>query len=663
MTSRGHEENGLRFNLEPEQIKQLADQLITNSRKVEDRVSAIPESERTFTSVVQPLLLNEAEFHDISSNVIFFSYVSPDKNKRDTSSECTQKLEEFEIESSMREDVFAALRTVKEKEWDQLDKDQQRALGRMLRDFERNGLDLPEEKRNRVKELKKKLSQLGIEFNKNLNEDTTKLSFTREQLKGLPDDFIDNLEKDGDDKYFVSLKYPEFFPAIQYADDPETRQKLDYARGTQCKDENQPILETAIEIRSELASLLGFDTHAEYVLDIRMAKNPKTVLNFEKDLQKKLTPAAQKELETLRDLKKKQCEKLGYDFDGKINSWDFRYYHRLLNETEYEVDDNEIKKYFPLDTVLDGLFSIYQKLFGIKIIEIKNPEVWHPDVRLFNINEDDGTFVGQFYLDLHPRDGKYSHAAAFPLQCGYEKADGSRQHGIAAQVANFTKPTKTQPSLLKHSEVVTLFHEFGHLMHGVCTKAKYARFSGTSVEQDFVECPSQLMENWCWEPEALSLVSKHYDSNQVLPDDTVKKMVAAKNVNAGLINLRQIFFGLFDMTIHTSPKADTGQVWRKLREEISLIPAADNTNGAANFPHMMGGYDAGYYGYMWSEVFSADLFSRFKKEGIFNSDVGRQFRQAVLETGGMRDGEEIIRSFLGREPNQEAFLESLGIQQ
>jgi thimet oligopeptidase len=466
------------------------------------------------------------------------------------------------------------------------------------------------------------------------------------------------LDKDAESgKRKVTLKYPEILPVMRFCKAPETRKEMDKARSSQCQNVNVALFEKALSIRHELAHLLNFKSHADYVLDTRMAKNSENVFNFLDDLRTRLKEGGEKELKILGDLKQKE------EGDSKILSWDFNYYLRLLKETQYEVDETAIKNYFPFEKVFNGLLSIIQETFNLKFEEVKNFEKWHDDVRLFNVfDNDNGTFSGQFYLDLFPREGKYTHFAAFPLQCHYLKEDGTEQHAVSAMVCNFTKPTATAPSLLKHDEVVTLWHEFGHLAHGFTTKSKYGRFSGTSVERDFVEMPSQFMENYCWEKEALRRISSHYETGEPLPDSLIDKMIDAKNVGVALFNLRQLFFAIFDMQSHTlPPPIDSGALFSKLRTEVSLIPNVEGTNSAASFGHLMGGYDSGYYGYLYSQVFSADMFSEFKEKGIFSKEVGKKYRQTVLETGGMKDGLDILHNFLGRAPRSDAFLRSIGL--
>jgi len=325
--------------------------------------------------------------------------------------------------------------------------------------------------------------------------------------------------------------------------------------------------------------------------------------------------------------------------------------------------NKKIKEYFPAEKVLSSTFEIYQELLAVRFQQVHSVHVWHPEVQSYEVyDRDSNELIGHFYMDLYPRDGKYTHAAAFPLQPGCLNKDGSRQLPTSAMVCNFAKPQPDSPSLLRHEEVETFFHEFGHIMHGICAKAKYARFAGTSTERDFVECPSQMLENWCWKKDILRRISKHYQTGETLPDDLMDKMIAAKNVNSGLLNLRQVFYGVFDQTIHTQEKVDLATLYNKLKTEITLTEAQAGTNGAASFGHLVGGYDASYYGYLWSQVFSADLFEQFNKKGVMDPALGKLYREKILQPGGGRDADLILRDFLGRDPVIEPFLKSIGLE-
>lgn len=415
----------------------------------------------------------------------------------------------------------------------------------------------------------------------------------------------------------------------------------------------------------EQAKLLGFKNHSDFILAIRMAKNSETVLAFEKELAEKLESHKQREREEWLRLKKIEKEERGEEFDNQIHSYDWNYYNRANMEYNFKVNDEEIKNYFPMDIVTDGMLKVYEEILSLNFVEIQNPTVWHESVRMFAVHDEEtGNFMGHFYLDLFPREGKYGHAAAFPLCPRYIKENGEISHPVSAMVSNFTKPTKDQPSLLKFNEVETYFHEFGHVMHGLCTQSPYARFSGTSVERDFVEAPSQMLENWCYEVDVLRRISGHYkDHSKPLPDDYLNSLIKARNADTGLLNSRQIFFGMFDQTIHSSDDEtiDTAALYDQFRQKYTGISAPPGTNGAASFGHLMGGYDAQYYGYLYSQVFSADMFTQFKKAGVLSKEVGRKYRDSILAPGGTRDSMDSLIEFLGREPVQEPFLISIGV--
>jgi thimet oligopeptidase len=379
----------------------------------------------------------------------------------------------------------------------------------------------------------------------------------------------------------------------------------------------------------------------------------------------KLDPLFQSEMKIFRSMKQ-EIEKVS-EKDSEIKAWDYRFYMNLREEKEFMVDHELVKQYFPLQKVTEGLLEIYQHLLALKFVEVTNPKTWHPEVRLFEVYDakNPKEFVGNFYLDLHPREGKYGHAAVFGLQPSFGFGDSSpesrKQYPVAAMVANFTKPGKEKPSLLNHQEVVTYFHEFGHVVHQICSKTKYSRFSGTRVERDFVEAPSQMLENWCWEKESLLKMSGHYQTGAPLPEHILEKLVAAKNANAGIFNFRQMFFGIFDQTIHSMSSANTEQVYNSLMHKVFQVPPSPGTNGSASFGHLAGGYDATYYGYLWSEVYSADMFDSKFRGNVLDQKSGIEYREKILLVGGTRDAIDSLKDFLGREPNSNAFMKSKGI--
>ena len=650
------------WNQSKSDIEQGALDLIEKTRKVYDYIGGLDKKDANYSNVVT-VLANSQSQYDTERNVLDFpQHVSPDKEIRAASTEADKKLSAFEVEMSMRKDVFDNLVACLEN-GEEMPAEGKRFLEKLIKYGKRNGLHLSSDIQDEVKSIKKRMSDLSIDFNKNINEENTILEFTSEELAGLPADFISSLDKAEDGKLKVSLKYPHYFPIMKKASNAETRKKMEAAFNSRCMEENTPILEELVELRAKMASLLGYPTHAAYVTEMRMAKTGENVANFLADLAKKLDPLGEKEVNELLNLKKAECEKNGWAFDGKINMWDLKYYMRIVEETRYSVDHNKLKEYFPLMVVTKGLLEMYQELLCLEFSEISQPGVWYEDVTMFSVSDQETKeLLGYFYLDLFPREGKFSHAACFGLQPGCLKPDGARQLSVAAMVANFPKPNDDRPSLLTHDEVETFFHEFGHVMHQICARADFALFSGTHVERDFVEAPSQMLENWCWEKDPLLRMSKHFKDESAIPDEILEKLLNSRLANAGLFNLRQITLGTFDQRIHTRDKADTKKIFAETAESIMKVLPSPGTNMAASFGHLAGGYDAQYYGYLWSEVYSMDMFhSRFKKEGIMNSKVGRDYREQILKPGGTVDAIDMVKKFLGREPNQDAFLISKGL--
>lgn len=451
-----------------------------------------------------------------------------------------------------------------------------------------------------------------------------------------------------------------------------------------------PLFKEAILLRDEAARLLGYPNHAAFRIEDKMAKDPATVNTFLSDLRSRLVAGGEKERDHLLELKKKDEEARGLKSDGNYYLWDHRYYDRMMVEQEYSIDETKIAEYFPLTSTVQGMLHIFEELFGLVFVELDASErkrlsptgkaediAWHEDVIIFSVwddsSEGDG-FVGYLYLDLHPRQGKYGHAANFNLQPGFLKKDGSRRYPATALVCNFSKPTEKKPSLLKHDEVVTLFHELGHGIHDLAGRCTYSRFHGTSTVRDFVEAPSQMLENWCWTPSQLKALSKHYETGEKIPDELIEKQISTKHVNDALFNLRQLHFGIFDMTVHSPAthaeleKLDPSALFNDLRTQIAGIKGPEALgepstwgNGQATFGHLIGGYDAGYYGYLSSEVYSADMFYSVFKKDPMNGKEGRRYRHTVLERGGSQDEMLSLEQFLGRKPSTDAFYAELGL--
>jgi len=575
----------------------------------------------------------------------------------------------------MRLDVFHA-KTNAEKNirdpgrWEKLNEEEQRLVEKMVLDGKRAGLALPEKEREKLTTLKKELSSVCVEFQKNFNEESGHISLTLEELDGVPQDVIsgyDKREENGKTLYDVKFKTPDIFPVFKFAHNPEVRKRAIEAHEDRLS-MNVPLLDRALELRKEIAGLLGYKTWADYVTEPKMVKSGKNAEDFLDDLEKRLRPVGEKERETLIQLKKEVHEKRGLPFDGEFNFWDYRYYDRVYIEKTLDLDDSLIKEYFPVAVVVPAILEIYQNLLGVRFVEVKGDkkDVWHPEVQQFAVweaNAKDGSgFVGYCYLDLFPRDAKYSHAAVWPLLPGYaapEKPNG-RAYPLAAMVANLAKPTPDRPALMRHDDVTTFFHEMGHVFHGLLSRVQFSRFHGTSVARDFVEAPSQMLENWCWEPKVLEKMSSHYETQKPLSPELIDKIIRSRYVNVGLFYLRQVFFAKYDLKVHTDKDAaDTTLLWNTLREKISLVKGGAVKPGQGTFAHIVGGYDAGYYGYTYSLVFAADMYATVFKKDPLSPALGQQYRDEILRVGGSREELESLEHFLGRPPNSEAFMEEI----
>lgn len=637
-----------------ESIRSATDEALTRADEIVATIVA--SGPRTRETVLDPL----DAIADLTSRVYgetaFMGYVHPDADVRTAGKEIEERLSKWGVELVFREDLYLAVKEFAESdEAASLPGEHARLLEFTMRDFRQAGHELDPDTRAEVKDLTNRLVELGVQFERNIAEYRDFLIVTADDLAGLPDHYLSTLDPgDEDGTYRVTMAYPHVIPFFDSADRRDLRAELSRKFNSRAVDENRPILEEAVAIRQKIADLFGMPSWAHKVLEDRMAKTPETVHEFFADLRDPLTEAAGRDIDRMAQMLRSDTG------DTALQSYDWRYYDTRIRKTEYGVDPNRVAEYFPLQRVLDGMFDITGEVLGLTYQRVEEP-TWHLDVMVFAISDaDTGDLISHFYMDLFPREGKFSHAAAFPLVPGHRRPDGSYQKPVSAIVANFTKPTADRPSLLQHTEVETLFHEFGHILHQTLTRAELVRFSGTSCERDFVEAPSQIMEHWTWKPDVLSRFARHHATDEPIPADLVERLASAKKLNIALAKLRQMSYGVLDMRLHDdSPSKDLDAILRETTE-LALLPFVEGTFYPASFGHLFG-YDAGYYGYLWSEVFGDDMFSRFEEEGHTSPEVGRAYRREILETGGTRDGMDHLRAFLGREPSKEAFLRDLGI--
>ncbi|KAI9774524.1 MAG: hypothetical protein M1840_002771 [Geoglossum simile] len=709
-----------KFTATPESLIEDTKQLIERSRRVQDNIVAEVKPEHaSFGNVLAPMAHDQNSVANEAHILGFYQAVSTSQALRDASTEADKLLEDFSIESSMREDIFKLVDAVL-KAQPHLQPEPRRLLEKEHKSYIRNGLGIPAgPARDRFKEIKKRLSDISITFQKNLNEETGGIWFTPEELDGVPEDVLSLLQRgEGENagKLRLTFKYPDLFPTLMYAKNAETRKKV-FIDNENKSNQNIPLFQEAVILRDEAARLLGYPNHAAYKIEDKMAKTPATVDEFLGDLRSRLTAGGRAEVERLKEVKKTDLKSRGNEssYDGHYYLWDHRFYDRLMLQNEYALDQQKISEYFPLQTTIRGMLGIFEQLFGLVFIEIppgedrdlvsesgKGGEIaWHEDVTVFSVWDDEGEggdFVGYLYLDLFPREGKYGHAANFNLQPGFIFENGTRHYPATALVCNFSKPTPKKPSLLKHDEVVTLFHELGHGIHDLVSRTTYSRFHGTNTVRDFVEAPSQMLENWCWDPLQLKSLSHHYSflspeysnawkasqteapsasagtPDKKMPDGLIESITKTKHVNDALFNLRQLHFGTFDMAVHEPAShkdivaLEISKLYNNLRKQIAQLDGPevqgakdDWGHGQATFGHLVGGYDAGYYGYLSSQVYSTDMFYTVFKKDPMDPKEGRRYRHTVLERGGSQDEMQTLIDFLGREPNTEAFYKELGI--
>ncbi|ATY67372.1 metallopeptidase MepB [Cordyceps militaris] len=683
------------FNHTPESITSCAEELATRAKAIIDKVVAETTVENaTFENTLKPILLEDNLTDPISGVICFYHYVSPDAALREASIKAEEKLSKLAVELRMREDIFQRVNTVyQNREAAGLDPEALNIVEKEHKRYSNNGLLLPAGvARDRFKEIQLELSRLTIEARNNSNSETGGIFFTAEELAGVPETAVNvsELEKgtgENEGKFKVGFKPNVSVPLMEHATRPETRRDYYIAKENKLNI-NTPLFRQILLLRDEAARLVGYQDHASLKISEKMAKTAENVNSFLADMRDRAAVGLEKDVSRLLEHKKAEHEARNLDYDGELYVWDVGYYERIQKEKEYSVDEQAISEYFSLWPTFNGMLDIFQKLFGLRFEELDEAArakasptgqaadlTWHADVNLYAVWEADATFMGYLYLDMHPRDHKYSHYANFGIGPGSsDNTDGRRRHPFTTLVCNFPKPTKEKPALLQHSDVVTLFHELGHGIHNLVSKTRYSAAHGTNVSRDFVEAPSQMLEHWCWVPRVLQVLSSRWDTKAPISDELVANLIRTKNVNRSLFYLRQLVYSTFDMLVH-GPKSrkeledlDLAKVWNERRAEVSGIKGPESTGykahwgeGFNNVGHYIGGYDAGYYGYMYSEVFSADMYYAAFKADPLDSEQGLRYRHIVLERGGSRPEMDLLKEFLGREPNSDAFFKDIGL--
>ncbi|WP_427875285.1 M3 family metallopeptidase [Flavobacterium sp. MMS24-S5] len=603
---------------------------------------------------------------------IFFNLNSAETNDemQKIAQEVSPLLSEFGNDIRLNADLFARVKAVyDQKESLNLNPEQTTLLDKKYKSFSRNGANLPEDKKNQLREIDKELSKLSLQFGENVLAETNnfELHLTDEKdLSGLPEGTIEaarllakNQEKEG---WIFTLDHPSYVPFLTYADNRELRKKMAIAFGAKAFQNNEfnneeNVLKIA-KLRHERANLLGYKTHAHFVLEERMAESPEKVFSFLNDLLAKAKPAAQKEFAELTAFAK--------ELDGieQLEKWDGAYYSEKLKQQLFNLDDEKLKPYFQLEKVLDGAFTVAKKLYGLTFTEVFDIDKYHEEVTTYEVKDANGNLVSIFYADFFPRKGKRNGAWMTSFKSQYVK-DGINERPHISNVCNFTKPTETKPSLLTFNEVTTLFHEFGHGLHGMLADTVYPSLSGTSVYWDFVELPSQIMENWCYEPEALALFANHYETGEIIPIEYVQKIKESASFQEGLATLRQLSFGLLDMAWHGQDPTNITNLKAFETEQFAntqLYPDVKENAMSTAFSHIFqGGYSSGYYSYKWAEVLDADAFEYFQENGIFNEEIAKKFKDNVLSKGGTEHPMTLYKRFRGQEPKPEALLKRAGL--
>lgn len=640
---------------------------LDEARNEIDKICNNPE-EPDFKNTVEALEVSGERLSIVSATFFNLLHAETNENMQQTAQVVSPLLSEFSNDIRLNPVLFQRIKSVYEnKEKFDLNPEQLRLLEKNYKNFSRNGANLPDDKKEKLREIDKKLAKLKLDFGDNVLAETNafELHITDEKdLSGLPDFVIEQAKHEAESKekegWIFSLHAPSYIPFMTYADNRELRKELSLAYGKRAFQQNEynneEIVKSIAELRLERAKLLGYQSHADFVLEERMANSPKIVKDFLNDLLDKSKKFGERDVDEIREFAK---ETDGLD---DLQKWDHAYYAEKLKKQKFDFSEEELKPYFSLEKVIDGIFLTAQKLYGLQFKERKDIDKYHEDVKVYEILNAENEHQGLFYADFFPRKGKKAGAWMTEFR-GQSNINGKNKRPHISIVCNFTKPGKDKPSLLTFNEVTTLFHEFGHSLHGMLANTTYESLSGTNVYYDFVELPSQFMENFCYESEVLEMFARHYQTGEVIPQELIEKVRKAANYMEGYQTVRQLSFGLLDMAWHGEENLEVASVSdyeQKVFDRTDLYPAVKENNMSVSFSHIFsGGYSSGYYSYKWSEVLDADAFAYFKECGIFNPEVAQKFRH-LLESGGSADPMELYVKFRGRKPDNKALMERAG---
>ena len=648
-------------------IKKASQEIISLKKERLAAIKKIRPENRTFENTVYALDTSNNGIIDTISKINLLQEVSPRKEIR-TAAQTTIKIIEKKMIAIERDlGIWQALNEYSTLTWPKekkhLELQDHKLFHDIFLEYKRMGFHLPKDKQSRVKKIEQELAKISNEFSQNITNYKDHILVTEEEISGLPEYYKNNLKKDKRGLYMVTLSYPDYNPFMELAHNSEKRKELAQKFLQKGGPENMELLERMVKLRGEKAKMLGYKNHADYRTEMRMAKSGDTALTFVTSLLAKVEKGGKNDLNDLQELKRKETS----NKNAELYNYDVGYYGNKLQKIRFNVDSEEVRSYFPLKRVLEGTFNIYSTLFDVTFEKCnikKNITLWHPDVELYVVKNNTGGTISYFALDLHPREGKYGHACALSIIDGRAESFKGDTYvtPFATMIANFTKPSETHPSLLSHSEVETFLHEFGHIMHCVLTKATHASQSGYHTSWDFVEAPSQMLEHWAWDKKPLTLLSSHYQTGRPLPEKILRNLIQSQRHMLRYATLRQLILGLLDLTLHTKNNPpEAGKLYRELIKKHAGLSIFKDAIFPAGFGHLAGGYDAGYYGYMWSNVYAADMFTRFAKEGILNKKTGANYRKAILEQGGSKPEIELVKEFLGRKPNNKAFLKEIGL--